>query len=216
MKTLYIVRHGETQWNVDKRFQGQLDSPLTTLGREQIAAHGERLKSFGGVDQLYVSPAGRTQESANLLNSFVQAQMTTVDALIEASCGEWEGMSYAEIQAEYPEEWSKRQQDSFSHRPPGGENIPDLVERVRPFLEDLYADSARSIALVTHGLMSRAVLHFLLELGSVETSRVRHPNDLFYEIAFSATDVEVFRHRIGNNAEAGLLHHTDDGTIVKV
>ena len=87
IKVLYVIRHGQTEWNVAQRLQGRMDSPLTDAGREQASVHGAMLKSLGGVDYLWVSPSGRTRETANLINSHVHARIEFEDALMESDCG---------------------------------------------------------------------------------------------------------------------------------
>ena len=73
MKQIFIIRHGQTEWNLARRMQGRLDSPLTHAGMEQAHSHGELLKGLTPIEAMYVSPSGRTRETAYIVNSYVRA-----------------------------------------------------------------------------------------------------------------------------------------------
>ena len=210
MKTLYIIRHGQTEWNVARRMQGRLDSALTEVGQQQAIQHGQTLKGLGGVDHLYVSPAGRTQETAYLLNSFLGAAMTFDDVLVERDCGHWSGMTEMEIAERFPREWESRLHDPVGFRPPGGETIGDLVSRVEAFLDDLFGAPEETIGLVTHGVMSRAILSRLLSLSDKMTGLVRHPNELFYRLEFEPTELRSTYFLNGDGPHPGLLTEEPD------
>lgn len=213
MKTLYIIRHGQTEWNAARRMQGRLDSALTDTGQQQAIQHGQLLKSLGGVEHLYVSPAGRAQETAYLLNSFLGAAMTFDEVLLERDCGHWSGLTEMEIQERFPQEWEARAADPFDFRPPGGENVGDLVERVSGFLDNLFGVDYETVGIVTHGIMSRAILSRLLSLSKRMASRVRHPNDLLYLLEFDPTDIRPSYFRSGEGPRPGLL--TDETVAVQ-
>ena len=213
MKRLYLIRHGQTEWNVAKRMQGRLDSPLTSAGRAQAAVHGRLLSEIAGLEQLIVSPSGRRRETACILNSHVQAPMRHDEALMERDCGEWSGLTIEEIEQHFPESWEARQEDPFDHRPPGGENHEDLVQRARPLLADLLRGDRVEVGLVTHGVMSRAIVTHLLGLTPAEAVRVRHPNDLVYRLDLSADSVDVSHFVAGEGPRPGLLHQNENETI---
>lgn len=215
MKTLYLIRHGQTEWNRERRMQGRLDSPLTAAGRGQADVHARCIKAAGPVDLLLVSPSGRTRETAYILNSHLGAALEYDELLMERDCGHWSGMTLEEIEASFPEDWQQRQQDPYYHRPPAGENHQDAQDRVRELLESLYELDLDTIGLVTHGIMSRVILAHFLQLSPVEASRVRHPNELLYRLDFRATRIDVSHYLSGEGPHAGLLHHQPDGTIAR-
>jgi len=205
LKYLYIVRHGETEWNVLGRLQGRLDSPLTDLGQDHARANGHLIKSLGGVDQLYVSPSGRTTETAYLMNSFTKVDIEFNEALMERDCGEWSGLNPEEIEQNFPLGWAQRATDPYWYQPPGGENLHDMGVRVQSFLEDLYAVEAQRVALITHGVMSKVILKYYLDLGELEVTRIKHPNNLVYRLTFYAQDIDTHRFVAGGEAQPGLL-----------
>jgi probable phosphoglycerate mutase len=205
LKTIYIVRHGQTQWNVEGRMQGRLDSPLTEQGIQQAGANGALLKTLGGVEQLWVSPSGRTTETAYLINSYTQATIEFADELLERDCGEWSGMTIDEIQARHPQAWAKRLEDPYWYQPPQGESLQDMLLRAHGFLDDLFDSQWQSVALVTHGVMSKVILKFYLGLSEIECTRTRHPNDTVYRLTFTAEDIETHHFLGGGEPVPGLL-----------
>ena len=222
MNTLYIVRHGQTEWNVQSRMQGRLDSALTETGRQQASAHGAAIAALGGVDLLYVSPLGRTRETADILNSHLKAEMRFEDALMERDCGIWSGHTVDEVAELWPEAWKARNEDPFHHRPPEGENLVDMLARSEAFLDSLAAHEGQTIGLVTHGVMSRCVLTRYLDLAPARAPQVKHPNGIFYRLQFESGEVtpshffaEASQQSDGPHAVAGLLHEEVDGTIAR-
>ena len=189
MKVLYIIRHGETEWNVAGRMQGRMDSPLTARGEVQAKRHGEVIHGLEGVDAMYVSSAGRTRHTADLVNASLGVSIAYSDALLERDCGTWQGKTLAEV-AEFDQEGIvQRQTNPVDHRPGGGENLADMRARFEPLVAELM--QVDRLAVVTHGVMSKVMLGYFLELDGDKTRRVRHPNDLFYRVRFSDGVVAV-------------------------
>jgi probable phosphoglycerate mutase len=229
MTVLYVIRHGETRWNVEQRMQGRGDSPLTEQGRRQAARHGEVIARLGGVDELLVSPSGRTRETAAILAERLAAAGLTPrqsfhDALMERHSGEWEGLTLDEIRARYPGHWRERETDPYFHRPPGGENHADMELRVGDLLDTVRQrlgagraafdrpqlparGAGGAVALVTHGIMSRVILKRLLGLTPSEAAAVRHPNALFYRLEFEPDAVRQSYFLEGEGPVEGLLRH---------
>lgn len=213
LHTVYVLRHGQTQWNVARRMQGRMDSALTDLGRIQADIHGRTLARMG-VDVLVASPLGRTRETAALANTHTRVPVRFEAALEERDCGEWSGMTLDEIAAAYPEAWQARARNPYFHRPPGGENLEDMEDRVSGFLDALSRGAEQRVALVTHGVMSRVILKRLLALTPGEAARVRHPNELFYRLRVVAPGRMDGDHFLdGHGPRRGLLHLNESETI---
>ncbi len=169
---LYFMRHGETDWNVQRRLQGQHDRPLNALGRKQALACGELLRALFEGDGLdpgrfdYVaSPLVRARVTMELMRSTlgVDPQRYRTDArLAELSFGRWEGFTFAELHEREPETLAlaAREHDKWSFVPPGGESYADLLVRVR----DWAATVARDTVVVAHGGVARTlIVHFGIE-----------------------------------------------------
>lgn len=194
-RKIYLFRHGETEWNVAGKMQGRLDSPLTECGRQQGQAHGRLLATLPPVDCFWVSSANRTRATADFINAQANAPLHYSDALLERDCGHWSGMTPGQVQQEYPDEWSALRRDPFNYRPGGGENLPDLMARFGRLLLDWPQPDC--LGIVTHGVVSRAILGHFLGLTPAQVREVKHPNALFYELKFAADQIEV-RHYFAN------------------
>jgi probable phosphoglycerate mutase len=194
--------------------QGQMDSILTDMGRMQADLHGRTLARLGGVDTLIASPLGRTRETADLVNAHLSVPVTHDPVLMERDCGVWSGLTLKEIEAAYPDEWQARNEDPYHHRPPEGENLLDMEARVGGLLGSLLDGGYRTLALVTHGVMSRVILKRLLDLSPERAVTVRHPNELFYRLEVAAPGRAQSAYFIqGQGPRPGLLHQNDSETI---
>ncbi|MGE0622986.1 MAG: histidine phosphatase family protein [Pseudomonadales bacterium] len=212
MKLIYVIRHGQTEWNLARRMQGRLDSPLTQEGMEQAHGHGALLKTLDPVEVMYVSPSGRTRETAYIINSYVRARVEYVDALLERDVGLWSGLTVDELQEAFPQAWKGRLEDPYNHRPPEGESLADMTVRVAGFIDDVLGSPEQAVALVTHQVMSRVILGRLLALLPEEIVRVVHPNDALYRVEIE--EVADVRHYLaGRGPFDGLLRLGDDETI---
>jgi probable phosphoglycerate mutase len=161
---LYYVRHGETEWNVQGRLQGQHDSPLTERGCAQAVECGEILHDLiardghDAADFDYVaSPLGRartTMERVRATLGLVPAAYRTDARLAELSFGRWEGLAYPQLQATEQEVLAARERDKWGFKPPGGESYADLLVRVRAW----HATLTRNSIVVAHGGTARALV----------------------------------------------------------
>lgn len=168
---LYLVRHGETDWNRQRRIQGLTDIPLNDTGREQARATGALLarRTFDGV---YASPLSRARETAEIIaGELGLPQPELIDALVERNYGEAEGMDFRQIELRYPQRADV----------PGQESRDDVVTRVVPALVALAAAHPdESLVVVSHGGAIRAVLtevepassHGMITNGSVHSFRL--------------------------------------------
>jgi probable phosphoglycerate mutase len=216
VKTLYLIRHGQTQWNVQRRMQGRLDSPLTEAGIEQAHAHGRLLKEIAGITSLLVSPSGRTRETAYIINSYLHGFVDYAEELLERDMGEWSGMTMDEVSEAFPAAFRARQDDPFHFTPPAGENLADMGERVAMLLDDVLASDHDEVALVTHQVMSRVILSRLFGLDVEQTNRLVHPNDVVYRIDLSSAAPIAAHFLMGDGPRSGLLQHSDDETIARL
>ena len=148
---IIAVRHGETAWNADTRIQGQTDIPLSDVGRWQAAQLGRALADEQ-VTAIYASDLSRAWETAEFLGRAVAVAVTPDTALRERCFGEFEGKTFAEIEAQLPEQsqrWRKRVPE---FTPAGGESLLTLRERVVATAARLAAGHpGELIAMVAHG-----------------------------------------------------------------
>ncbi len=167
--TIYFIRHGETDWNLEGRLQGQKDIPLNDVGRVQAEEAGRKLRALvPHVEDLafIASPMTRTRETMEILRRTLGLHPESYkldERLVELTFGSWEGMTWKEVRKAEPSLAALREQDKWHYAPPGGgESYAMLVDRIRPFLDDLTRDTA----VVAHGGVARAFLSIACGVNS--------------------------------------------------
>lgn len=151
MLELLMIRHGETDWNRELRFQGQVDVPLNATGHEQARRLGERLAGEA-VQQLYSSDLIRTLQTAGPSAQRLGLASVGNRALREQSFGLIDGMSVPDIQQQHPDIWARWQAFDPDYAPPGGESQRQFHARVMDALARLVqAHAGQRLLIVTHG-----------------------------------------------------------------
>jgi probable phosphoglycerate mutase len=166
------VRHGETDWNRDKRFQGQIDVPLNPQGRVQAAQAAEFLKPIP-IDRAVSSPMLRPKETAEIiLQSHPEVNLTLNSLLCEISHGLWEGKLEAEIESAYPGELQQWQLAPETVQMPEGENLQQVWDRVVEAWQQILAETPASESerpvttlVVAHDAVNKALLCYLAGLS---------------------------------------------------
>jgi probable phosphoglycerate mutase len=173
--TLYFCRHGETQANVEKRFQGRtIDTPLTPKGREQSRAVALLLKRAApDVSALdYVSsPLPRARATMEIVRDALDLSLSdyhTDARLQEIDLGEWDGLTDAEARARDPAMFEKRGDDKWNVRVPGGENYAEVAARAESWIADLTTDTFA----VSHGAFTRILRGLFQGLSWKEMSNL--------------------------------------------
>ncbi|MGH7772469.1 MAG: histidine phosphatase family protein [Candidatus Binatia bacterium] len=148
---LIVVRHGETTWNAEGRWQGHLDSPLTTGGMKQAQALAKRLMNQC-FSALYTSDLGRAYQTAQIIAATTGHGLVSDERLRERHLGIFQGLRSEEIKTVYPEEYQVYTSRDPDHAIPGGESLRQQVERNIGCLEELARRHlGESIVVVTHG-----------------------------------------------------------------
>ena len=178
--TLYYVRHGETDWNLAQRYQGQRDIPLNDTGRGQAARNGRTLleKLGPGAEALdYVaSPLSRARETMEIVRremGLAPHSYRVDERLSEMNYGHWEGRLWHELPTLDPAGFEGRRADIWSWQPTGGESYRMLSDRVALWL----ADMKRDAVVVAHGGVSRALRGLILKLQSADIPLLDVPQD---------------------------------------
>jgi probable phosphoglycerate mutase len=178
----YMVRHGETDWNREGRFQGHSEIPLNDRGRRQALANGCRLgrehDDWRAWD-FVASPLGRARETMELLREAMglpTADYATETDLMEVSYGDWERHSIDELRRDRIAEFEARELDRWNFQPLGGDSYASIVGRVRRTLETLPGPSV----LVTHGGVLRVTRHLLEGLAGQDVAGSAIPQDQIY------------------------------------
>jgi probable phosphoglycerate mutase len=178
--TIYLLRHGETEWSRDDRKQGRADSPLTPLGVEQVQACARLLARslpVGVPVRLISSPLGRARASAEIVRSllgFPETSLSVSTPLAEHDYGAWEGLTNGEIEERFPGQLARRRRDHWNYVIPGGESYALLAQRVGDWLAQ--QDSNEILILVAHDMVSRVLRGLYLGLSPTEILRLAHPH----------------------------------------
>ena len=166
---LYIVRHGETEWNVIKRFQGQLNTPLTEKGMEKLGETGKKLKNIL-FDQVYTSELGRTVTSAEIIlnenNGYKnnKLELQKLAELNEVYFGVWQGLTYEEVFLKYPEEADNYFYNvkNYNAENVEAENLKDALERfLKGINKILNRHKSGNILVVTHGTVFEMFINYV-------------------------------------------------------
>jgi broad specificity phosphatase PhoE len=160
MTRLWLVRHGQTDWNVQGRWQGQAPDapPMNAAGVDQVEALSEHLDGVR-FTALYCSDLLRARQTADILARRTGLAVVPDARLREIALGEWEGMLGAEIEQRYPLELAQRLVDPVRSRPPSGETVEEMAVRLREALDDIAGRHPDDeVLIITHGLAMATVL----------------------------------------------------------
>ncbi len=162
---LYLVRHGETESNKERRYQGWTESPLSAEGLRQAEKAGFFLAGQQ-LEGLYCSDLKRAYHTARVIGSSSGLKPLVTPLLREINFGHWEGLTFDEIEAEWGKEISFWLDDPFSRSAPGGETLAEVCSRMLAFIEQLSGEGheGKRIAAVSHGGSIRALLYRVLAL----------------------------------------------------
>lgn len=152
MTHFILIRHGETDWNVEGRYQGQSDIPLNERGRKQ-SYELIPLLTVRKPSMIYCSDQSRARETAEILSHELAVPITRDPRLREIHLGSWEGMLFQEIQAKYSELLLLRKQDPHIVSAPGGETLIQVQSRVLAAIDDIRKiHPGESVAIISHAL----------------------------------------------------------------
>lgn len=184
---IYLLRHGETVWNTERRLQGQCDSPLTPKGIGQARDLGRLLVSQiedPGACRLVSSPLGRAWQSAVLVADELGVAPQKIEMesrLVELAYGTWEGLTIGEIEQRHASDWQRRLADRWNVAAPGGESYAEMEERVAAWLSE--TAEADMTVVVCHGVTSRVLRGHYGGLAREQTLDLDEPQDSLFRLA---------------------------------
>jgi probable phosphoglycerate mutase len=148
---LWLIRHGQTDWNVEGRYQGQIDIPLNAKGLEQARELGKRLAG-SKFEAIYSSDLSRASQTADVLAEMLGLPVNLHPGLREINHGEWEGQTIAEVHERYAPFITERKSNLLDSRPPGGESPREVAQRVAATADMIHqAHPSGVVMLVAHG-----------------------------------------------------------------
>lgn len=180
---IYFLRHGQTAWNAEKRFQGRKDIPLNDMGRQQADANGRFLVEL--LDRYEISPQScrwlaspmlRARETAGRVRAAFDKELPDLEfdeRLVEISYGEFEGQLQADLTMEQMPPHGQRDENFWYSRPQNGESFDDVTERVRAVLHEI----DRPTIMVAHGGIARVMRHMIEDARQVDVVNWPVPQD---------------------------------------
>lgn len=176
---VYCIRHGQTDWNAQSRYQGQEDIAINEFGREQARRNGEALRAFLpkiAAAHFVSSPLSRARETMRIIRQslgLAVEEYATDDRLLEVHYGAWQGQLLETLKSTDAEALAARRADPFHFRPPGGESYSDLLQRTCDWLSTLKGDTV----VATHGGITRTLRAHLLGLDPGKILDLEVPQD---------------------------------------
>ena len=168
-----FIHHGETKWNKEGKFQGQLDSPLTEKGREQIKEAAEKLRDIS-FDSIITSDLGRALQSTEIIKNILGIDKIEKDKKVrERRMGVLQDKRIEEVRRLFPHLFNQEGKINFEKEIPQAETLEDFLKRVESFLEDLKLRSGeKNIIVVTHEGVIQAVVSLVSEISFKEVSHL--------------------------------------------
>ena len=205
--TILLARHGETQWNLERRFQGRFDSPLTERGILQARAIGRLLMGLPAASSapIVASPQGRARRTAEIIREELGStrRVRVDERLREHSLGAWDGLTYREIEARCPGIFDGDGRHEWYFRAPAGESYAGLTARVGDWLAE--QDSDALIVVVAHGLVSRVLRGLYAGLPRAVTLTLPVPQNRIFRLAAGSIETLAVPSDSGDETQVGRV-----------
>ena len=199
MARLVLLRHGESQWNLENRFTGWVDVPLSAKGVEEAKQAGEKLRGFT-FDRAFSSVLARANETLRIVLEVLGQTSIPIEkdkALNERMYGDLQGLNKAETAKKYGDAQVKIWRRSYDVKPPGGESLKDTAERALPYYEKMvkpHLVKGETIIIAAHGNSLRALVMELDQLSKEEVLELNIPTGVPLLYEFDKTG-KVLSHR---------------------
>lgn len=202
MTKVYLVRHGQTAWNLEEVFRGRADIPLDETGRKEVHLAGEALKDET-LHAIYSSPLSRSMETAENIAKFQNIPVTPFDAIIDISYGEWEGKSLKEVHEKFPDLYALWLREPHKVSFPEGESLDEVRSRAMEAVENLVAKHKNeNIALVAHRVPNKVICCALMGID----------NSNFWRIQQDTASTNLFTYKDGQ----WIVSFLNDTSYLKV
>jgi phosphoserine phosphatase len=187
MVEIVLIRHGETAWNAGETFRGRKDIPLNKTGVRQAQLLGEYLWKEK-IDVIYASPLQRAVKTAEAVAAHHGLAVNIIENLNDMDFGEWEGLTVAEVQNRYEEDYRDWLDTPEQVRIPGGESLGTVEDRTLPFLQEAVTRLGEGkIVLVSHRVVLKVIICSLLTLGNAGFWNIRLDNAAITRFTFDGS-----------------------------
>lgn len=159
---LFLIRHGETDWNIKGKIQGNCDIELNDNGIKQAEELSNKiLEDKYKFSKIYSSPQRRAVKTAEILSKVTNMEYISIEGLKEINLGEWEGLSWAEVKEKYPKEYKEWYANRRYTKPPKGESYQDMLQRVLISIYKIINENCDDIVIVTHSAVIMCIQCYL-------------------------------------------------------
>lgn len=165
MLRLYFMRHGETVWNTERRYQGMTDIELSEKGLRQAECAAKRFKNIK-IDKIYASPLKRAMKTAEKIAAEKGLEIISEDDFREIHFGEWEGKTVPELTEKYGESYTNFIREPHKYGFPGEGSVENVINRIKPGIDKLIAEDEGNVLIVSHGGIIRLMIMYIMELDS--------------------------------------------------
>lgn len=165
MLRLYMMRHGETVWNTERRYQGMTDIELSQTGIKQAECAEKRFENIE-IDKIYCSPLKRAMATAKPIAEAKKLDIIPEENFREIHFGEWEGMTVPELKAKYGDTYMNFIKNPHLYNFPGEENISNVINRLKPSLDRIIENESGNILIVSHGGIIRLMIIYIMGLDN--------------------------------------------------
>jgi broad specificity phosphatase PhoE len=184
MTTLILIRHGETDWNITGRYQGQADPPLNERGIDQSKKLAHSLLEGTDIDFLITSPLKRATQTAQEISALFNVPLFVEPRLMEIHQGDWQTRLRSEIVSLYPDLFHRWETEPWLVTPPGGEHLSAVQDRVYAAVDDIITNYPKQhVGLVTHRIPIALLLMRYRDLESDVVRTINLPNT-YWEIIY--------------------------------
>lgn len=187
---IYLVRHGETDWNLESKIQGQTDTPLNENGRKQARELAEKISAeLCEIGSIYTSKKKRALETAEIIGEKFSIVPIIHQGLEEICLGVWEGYTWKQVREVFSEEYQNWHQNRRYQVPPGGESYQQLLNRLLPAIDDIAQREKKDTLLVTHSAVIMTLMSYIHDTPFEDMAKnyktgnaviVELPKELFY------------------------------------
>lgn len=160
MTKLYLTRHGQTEWNFQRRFQGHKGSPLTDQGIKEAENLRDRLKDVK-FEAIYSSPLNRAYDTAQILKGDRDLRIVIDERIKEMGFGDWEGRKAEEVRENHPEMFDNLWNSPTKYQSEKGETYQQLYDRVIPAIEEIKKNHQGNVLIVAHGIVLAIIMLYV-------------------------------------------------------
>ena len=180
---LFLIRHGQTDWNIIGKIQGSCDIELNNNGIKQAKELSNKvLENKYRFSRIYSSPQRRAVKTAEILSKVTNVEYISTEGLEEINLGEWEGLSWAEVKEKYSTEYDEWYINRRYTKPPKGESYQDMVERVLAAIHKIINENCDDVAIVTHSAVIMCLQCCLTNTTFDEMTKFKTDNTSITEI----------------------------------